>query len=170
MPIKPHGFEPTTLTEQQLAKFWAKVEKAGPDDCWLWTGGISGPGKNKNAGGYGRFKVERIDMQAHRISWVIANGKAVPKGEFVLHTCDNRKCVNPAHLFTGTHAHNMQDMHDKHRHPRRVPMKLNEVSAARIRKLRSEGWTYAQLVEEFGVCKATISYVANGKTWAESLK
>ena len=89
-------------------RFWAKVDKLGEFDCWLWTG--------RRAKRYGYGELYRGPGQtvgkAHRISWELHHG---PTDLKVLHTCDNPACVNPAHLFLGTQQDNLRDMRDKGR-------------------------------------------------------
>jgi len=76
------------------------------DDCWLWRGGVGG-------NGYGAFVTAECRFNpAHRFSYELANGP-IPKGMHVLHRCDVPLCVNPAHLFLGTHADNMRDLKEK---------------------------------------------------------
>ena len=86
-------------------RFWKKVDKSG--DCWLWMG-------LRFRSGYGMISVEGRSAVTHRVAWSLANGP-IANGMFVLHSCDVRHCVNPAHLFLGTHADNMRDMTNKGR-------------------------------------------------------
>jgi len=88
-------------------RFWELVNKT--DGCWLWSG-------TTNLDGYGRFKITTNKLVgAHRFSYSLANG-LIPSGKCVCHTCDNPRCVNPSHLFLGSHSDNMQDMYRKRRH------------------------------------------------------
>ena len=88
-------------------RFWAKVVCGGPSECWEWTATLDG-------GGYGRIKSGGKLDGAHRVSWELHHGK-IPVDRWVLHRCDNRKCVNPAHLFLGTRGDNVSDMVQKGR-------------------------------------------------------
>lgn len=86
-------------------RFWEKVDKSGgPDGCWLWTGAHDS---------YGQFYLEGRNHQAHRIALFLEHGEHVPPGMEACHECDVKLCVNPAHLYVGSHAENMKEAFDK---------------------------------------------------------
>lgn len=103
-------------------RFWAKVQKT--DGCWLWTAGTrSGYGTLRSGGKRGPM------IQAHRLSWELANGP-MPQGAHILHSCDNKLCVNPAHLRPGTQADNTQDAIERGRYRNIVAWPGNGVRPA----------------------------------------
>lgn len=86
-------------TQDPIPRFWARVQKS--DGCWLWTGCVT-------AQGYGEMSVNGHPTTMHRYSYELHHGP-IPKGLFVCHTCDVKRCVRPDHLYAGTVADNARD-------------------------------------------------------------
>ena len=143
-------------------RFWEKVGKRGPDDCWEWAGSKQSHGYGQiNAGGRGRI------LSAHRVSWELANGP-IPIGMCVLHYCDNPGCVNPAHLFLGTQEDNIQDRAKKGRNARGAGIgisKLDKQDIGEIRVMLSRGISRSVISKKYGVTRRTIGDINAGKTW-----
>ena len=117
--------------------------------------------------GYGQFGCPKTHL-SHRVSWTIHNGK-IPDGLCILHHCDNRSCVNPAHLFSGTPQDNVRDIMKKGRNhfgERSGMSKLSCKKVIRIRELYSSGeYTQEEIGNMFGVHRTNICQIVNRDTW-----
>lgn len=153
-------------------RFLSKVRKT--NSCWLWTG-------TTNGAGYGSFRVgsikdnSRRKVLAHRFAFELYKNQ-IPTGLLVCHVCDNRSCVNPDHLFLGTHKDNMQDCCKKNRISKgeqRPKSKLTEKEVEFIRAVfvsRHLEFGGAALARQFGVCHQLIHEIVKGEAWKSTLK
>jgi hypothetical protein len=145
-------------------RFWIKVDRRGPDDCWPWLAA-------KDGKGYGAFSFNRKRATAHRVAFFFSHGHW-PVHD-ACHKCDNPACCNPAHLFDGTHQDNMDDMVAKRRHQhgeRNGHRKLTEVQVLEIRRRYiPRKVTGRALAAELNVSHATVEDVIAGRTWRHLL-
>lgn len=142
---------------------WVEDKETG---CWNWTGALIGRG-------YGQFQVRsasgraKLDKYAHRWSWRLHRGD-IAEGMVILHTCDNRCCVNPDHLQEGTHKDNSQDMKEKGRHlfgERNSTSKLDEETVLLIHQLSRLGHSQAKIAKRIGVAQMTVCRILRGERW-----
>lgn len=149
------------MTTDIKYRFWSKVDKKGPNDCWLFKGCIL-------QSGYGAFWAFGGPVRAHRIAYMLSKGYFIPKGIMILHKCDTPPCCNPKHLYLGDHSDNMQDMMSRKR------MDVSKIAFSKalfsakdiltIRKLKilkpgcSKVYKYSQetIAKVYGVSTATI--------------
>lgn len=103
-----------TLAERILAR----VEADTNGGCWLWNGSLNFQGQARRSGPRGRIDICDRYVAAHRASYEAFKGP-IPAGLMVLHHCDVPLCVNPAHLYTGTHHDNMADVRNRRRRVQR---------------------------------------------------
>lgn len=153
---------PKFTEKERERNFWRRVDKGrGLLDCWEWRGSL-------RTDGYGQMSDrDRKSKSVHRFAWAITYGE-IPEGKHVLHKCDNRICVNPVHLYLGTHADNMLDRSRRHRQARGETngrAKISESNVVEIKTLLSEGWLQKKIAHKFGVDIRTISAINCNATW-----
>ena len=144
-------------------RFWENVERRGENDCWPWAGGLS-------ADGYGVFKVEGKPTRTHRYSLKLHQGSLNPDS-IVCHTCDNRICCNPRHLWEGTPQENEADKVAKGRQARGENHGKATLSALTVRQIRrryGELHSYRKVGAEFGINHSTVAQIIRRKTWAHT--
>lgn len=127
--------------------------------CHEWT-------RHVNAGGYGTASYKNKHWAAHRLAWTFLRGP-IPAGMIVCHRCDNRRCINPDHLFLGTTQDNVDDKMQKgrfvaRRGSRSGTAKLTDAQALAI---RLDTRTQDVIANEYGVSQATVSLIKQGKAW-----
>lgn len=144
-------------------RFWAKVKVGGDDECWPWTAGST-------SYGYGVFHPSKSEtVGAHRFSLSLKLGRELGPGLYACHTCDNPVCVNPAHLYEGTHQQNVDDCVSRGRHKRGAMgrgTKLTDESVISIRTRAANGERNRELAVEYGVNESLISMITRGARWA----
>lgn len=144
-------------------RFFAKVDTESSPVFWNgtrcheWCSCIA---KNE----YGQFSHKCKTYYAHRVAWELDKGP-VPEGERVLHYCDNRRCVNLEHLFTGSTQDNSDDMKAKRRQAHGVRVHGAKLDDDSVRNIRDSLEDQAVLAERFGVSQGTISMVRTGRIW-----
>jgi hypothetical protein len=178
------SFTPEEL-ERLKTRFWEKVDKRGPDDCWLWTAGLRGSGR------YGGFKTAIGPVLSHVLAWELERGR-VEDGLFVCHSCDARyspgdatyrRCCNHNHLWLGTAAQNATDAKNKGRcasgdrngqrlHPERTARgernglsKLTEPLVILARELKASGVRNPEIAEIIGISPSHLCRVLSGECW-----
>jgi hypothetical protein len=147
-----------------VARFWAKVQRGESNACWLWLASTSGSKDHQ----YGQFTVAgwagQVHVGAHVFSFELVNGWGSANGRKVCHSCDNPACVNPAHLFIGTHSDNMKDAGRKGRLsvPRPAAQKLSPAQIEWARACVDAGWTRTAVAARLGTGKGYISRLVRG--------
>ena len=155
-------------TPRQIARFWNKVDRRGPEECWNWKRGVE-------SSGYGRFWSNTRDAQAHRVAYYLTHLE-FDQSLCILHQCDNRLCCNPAHLRTGTYLDNNRDCVNKGRFVKAASChkpgsanpasKLTERDVLEIRRRhKPRRVTYKMLGKEFGISHTNVRLIVRRKTW-----
>ena len=142
--------------QERFDEKWIPVPESG---CWLWTEGCF-------SHGYAAFWLDGRQHHAHRVSWEFNVGP-IPEGLCVLHKCDVKSCVNPAHLFIGTQADNMQDMVRKGRKwtaPGEAHSNAKLTEAA-VLAIRADERPYRIIADELGVSQALVCNIRQRTAW-----
>src|SRR3989304_2558125 len=136
-------------------RFEEKILKT--TDCWFWIGA-------RTHAGYGLISGAGASrLLTHRVSWELTNQQRIPDGLSVCHSCDNPHCVNPDHLFLGTHRENMQDAGRKGR----MGKPKNRPRAKQILRMLGEGQKPYLIARHFGMSEQAICDLRKGRTWRD---
>ena len=164
---KTAGRDPTTIHEmfnqtssdyisKFLGNFWDKVDIESKDSCWRWTGSVS-------SSGYGYIGFNRQSLQPHRVSKYLEVREAIDEYQ-CNHTCDNKTCVNPRHIYLGDARQNIKDIPKE-------SANWAELTASDVREIRSrykkEDIPQWKLGEEYGIRQEQVSKIVNYKQWSE---
>lgn len=147
----------------EIDRLLRRVYVGGADECWPWRFTV-----NNYRFPYGSYRFSGQTQKAHRVSWQLHYGP-IPNGMSVCHKCDNPPCINPAHLFLGTHAENMADMASKGRAgaPRGEASKCAKLTADQVlsakRDLATD--TVSEVARRFGVAHSTMRRIKTGEGW-----
>lgn len=149
-----------------VPRFMEKVERQA-DGCWLWMAA-------GHPTGYGRFGIASREVEfAHRASWRLFRGE-IPRGLYVCHRCDVRRCVNPSHLFLGTHADNMKDASRKARviiprasYASDETHQVAKLTNEQVRQIRASSESSKNLAARFGVVPSTIWAAKTHRTFKD---
>lgn len=125
-------------------RFWSKVNKRGPRECWPWIG------KTIYPDGRGKIRTDRFMQTSNYVAFILTYGPLQP-GEFACHSCDSPPCCNPAHLFRGTHQDNMKDCQQKNR---RIHWDLQQAI-----NLRAQGKTLREIATIVGATPSSLRRV-----------
>lgn len=155
----------------RVARFWTKVNRGGADECWEWIG-------SRNKDGYGHVSFRGKVTNAHRIALSLTDG-LWDSPLATCHSCDNRACCNPAHLWRGTQLDNMRDCKRKNRlnkiwrGRKALPSEIargensgnSKLTEAKVKYLRTSQKTLTELAEELGVHRQTVFKIKHHVLW-----
>lgn len=154
-------------------RFWEKVERRGPDECWEWIGARSAGKFNYGRFGFSTSRPCASTRNAHTVAWELDRGRKLPRGKVVRHRCDNPPCCNPKHLVMGTQKQNVADMIRRGRQAKGAIKRgsahgmsiLTESIVLAMRAEYAAGATAKSLAEKYGVGHATAAQAISRYTW-----
>lgn len=159
---------PIVLNKSEIREdlFWRKVDIKDDNTCWIWKGSMRN--------GYGQMNIGGHTRKTHRVAYTLVHG-IIPDGMCVLHSCDNRACVNPSHLFLGDYADNAHDMVEKGRcsngNYRGELASHARLTWKDVREIRQDYVpgivTHKMLASKYGVTTGAISSIIRKITWLD---
>ena len=157
---KVHGsIEPPqkpTLKERLLGRVSLSAK-----GCWEWRGSL-------DSSGYGHIGIAAgRNAKAHRVSYQIHRGQ-IPEGLMVCHKCDNRICVNPDHLFLGSHQDNMADRDLKRRSAAGERNGMSKITREIAAYIKHSPLSERAIARELGLHRGTVNAVRAGRTWKDA--
>jgi hypothetical protein len=160
IPLQAKSYFRSISTQDAESEFWDKADSKiqSAQSCVEWKACL-------DPNGYGRVNFKKKCRLAHRVAFELIKG-VIPRGMHVLHRCDNPSCVNPLHLFLGTHADNMDDRQSKGRQPHGESMHWAKLSNHKVQEIRGVGGkTQYEIADMFGVHQSTVSRILRRKNW-----
>jgi hypothetical protein len=158
--------EDPTASEHLARRLANGLDSAVDGECWNWT-------RSTNGCGYGTLRVAGRTVYAHRLALELS-GEKIPESAHVLHACDNPRCINPAHLSTGTRSDNMKDAVTKGRlapvpvsFPGEVnpASRLSEEGVRSVRRLAANGLKQSEIAERHGISQSQVSNIVRRRAW-----
>lgn len=137
-------------------RFIQKVYPEPNTGCWLWFGSY-------DKDGYGNFTINRLPVRSHRISYLLFKGEIGDK--LVLHSCDVAGCVNPDHLFLGTHKDNINDKLSKNRGSKGENHGMSKLKGEQVREIRSSTCSNRKLAKKYNVDRKLIIEIKKHNIW-----
>lgn len=156
-PLRKKPGSPVTIA---LLKGWTELNPE--TGCWGWL-------KARQRNGYAVMRTGGKSVRVHRLVYALSSGQMPSSKVDICHTCDNRACINPAHLFAGTRTDNMRDCADKGRI--RVPSlaggdcPASKLTPQQVIAIRKDARSHRATARAYGVTKGTISSIRRGLTW-----
>lgn len=146
------------MVDIESAKAYAQTKiKVDPESgCWLWVSHLSQ--------GYGVASFNKIRMRAHRFMYLLYKGE-IPEDLHVCHTCDNRQCANPDHLFLGAPADNVADMIQKNRNQKGQTHYRSHLTEDQVKDIHADTRPYTEIGKSYNITPTAVQKIKQGITW-----